>query len=76
MSTQPTLAEQLRARIREHGLLSTTKLVAGVVREVVSEGLFGNGESREQYEKRIMETPEAWKGVSFGDSSNGSILPR
>jgi len=58
------LADQLLSRLRQLRLQRDRQ-----------EGFFATGETRDEYEKRIKETPEAW--VSCGGSFLAeSILPR
>jgi len=58
------MTEEERMKLLAQLKAKRDKLIASMnVRQVVSEGLFGNGESREEYENRIMNTPEAWTGA-------------
>ena len=59
-----TLADQLRERMRSQRSDAVN---------AKAEASAGTTETREQYEQRIMDTPDAWTGIG---GSTGSILPR
>jgi hypothetical protein len=64
-----SLAQQVRDRLAALKVQATKVEVACTAAVV---GMFANGETREMYEKRIMDTPDAWSD----SNNNGDILPR
>lgn len=61
----PKLVQQLRSRLAEAG---------GPTRAKQRDGLLWTGESRVEYEERVMSDESAWLSVSMGNAR--SILPR
>jgi hypothetical protein len=54
-------------------LLERMAVMATVAKQALGAGPFGTGESRKDFEKRIMNDESAWTNVSNKDRS---ILPR
>ena len=54
-------------------VLSRLAKMKATALQALGAGPFGTGESREDFEKRIMEDESAWTGLS---NKTGSILPR
>lgn len=63
-TVNPKLKQQLLERL--------AKMKAAAV-QAMGAGPFGTGESRKDYEKRIMETEDAWTNI---DHNKQGILPR
>jgi hypothetical protein len=68
MEVEKTPATSLKKQLLDR--MSTMKTA---LKQKLSSGPFGTEESREQYEKRIMNDDSAWTSVSNKDRS---ILPR
>jgi hypothetical protein len=68
METEPTTIESLKAQLRNR-LAS----MATAAKQALGAGPFGTGESRKDFEHRIMNDESAWTNVSDKDRS---ILPR
>ena len=68
METEPTTIESLKAQLRNR-LAS----MATAAKQALGAGPFGAGESRKDFEHRIMNDESAWTNVSDKDRS---ILPR
>ena len=68
MAQEPTTVESLKKQLRDR--MSAMKTA---VKQALSAGPFGTGESRKDFEHRIMNDESAWTNVN---DKNQGILPR
>jgi hypothetical protein len=68
MEPEPTTVESLKAQLRNR-----LALMATAAKQALGAGPFGTGESRKDFEHRIMNDESAWTNVN---DKNQGILPR